>query len=134
MLEGFRPITLTIGSPTVTITTNGLTVNRTAIERLERSSYVILMLNDTLKQLAIVTCEKSDPNATRFFSADRKIISARWNNSGLLNKITRLMEWDVKKHGYRTVGDHIESEKALIFDLTKAEIFDSRTGNEENVT
>jgi len=123
MLEGFKVINLTVGLPTISVTQNGVAFNKTTISKLEHPEYVLLMINTKDKKLAVQVCEEQTEGATPFYKQKRNdnVVSVRWNNKDLLNTIAKTMDWDLS-NGYRIVGDFLEDDKAMIFDLTKAEI------------
>lgn len=121
MLEGFKPISLTVGLPYVSITSNGVTFNKTSIVKLGCPSHVILMINEDNKQIAIQSCNETDENATQFLkNNDKNFITVRWNNKDLLNTLSKLIGWDLSKFNYRIDGDYLSNENAMIFDLKKA--------------
>lgn len=125
MLEGFKPISLTIGLPYISITKNGITFNKTSIVKLGCPSHVILLINEEKKQIAVQQCKENDENATPFYkSSNTGLISVRWNNKDLLNTLSKLMKWDIDKFNYRIDGDYLSNENAMIFDLKNATTVD----------
>jgi len=123
MLSGFKTVNLTIGLPYVSITTNGVTFNKTTIVKLGRPSHVLLMINEEEKQIAIQNCDSENEDATPFLRNEGKsTLSVRWNNKDLLNTISKLMNWDLKECGYRVDGEYFNDENAMIFDLKSAMI------------
>lgn len=126
MLEGFKIYNLTTGLPTLSITQNGVSFNKTAIVKMEYPEYVVLMINYKEKRIAIQSCSKELPGATVFYKGEKRngIVSVRWNNRELLNTISKMMRWDLSKQGYRIPGDYLETENAIIFDLNQAEIIE----------
>jgi hypothetical protein len=122
MLEGFERIKLTKGLPSISITNNGITFNKTAIVKLGEPKFVILMKNDANKMLAVQVCDEDEPDKTIFLSSpDKKFLSVRWNNKDLLNTIAKLMQWNLAvAKGYRVNGDYVDEERAMIFDLNQA--------------
>ena len=119
MLEGFRIINLVSGLPSLSITKNGVGFNKAAIVKMEYAEKVLLMINDSNKMLAIQKCESDNPSATLFYKKQKNVI-VRWNNTDLLNTLERIMDWDVKKVGYKVTGDYSSENSALIFDLKEA--------------
>lgn len=120
--EGFRTITLTIGMPSVSFTSNGTSFSKAAVAKLEYPRFVQLLLNDETKQMAIVVCEKDVVGASPFMRESRKNKSiVRWNNRDFLRTIEKLMGWDLDQNGYRVYGDYIVEERAILFDLKTAE-------------
>lgn len=123
MFEEFKKMNLTTGVPSMTITENGVGFSKAAIVKLEKPEYVILMIDEQGKRLAIQSCEKSNPDATPFLRR-KNVITVRWNNKDLLNTICRMMEWDTKTNSYKIEGQYIGDENAMIFDLNYATIED----------
>jgi hypothetical protein len=123
MLEGFRPINLTVGLPYISITKNGVTFNKTSIVKIGKPAYVLLMMDDVNKRIAVQPCDSSDEDATAFFKGEGKsVVSVRWNNKDLLNTLSKMMNYDLDKFSYRVDGDYLSNENALIFDLKLATI------------
>lgn len=123
MLEGFKTISLTVGVPYISVTGNGLTFNKASIIKLGKPSHVILMMNEESKKIAVQSCEQNTEDATPFLkSKSDSTMSVRWNNRDLLNTISKMMSWDLKKNGYRIDGDYLNTENAMIFDLDSARI------------
>ncbi|MCX8167225.1 MAG: hypothetical protein N3E37_05250 [Candidatus Micrarchaeota archaeon] len=123
MLEGFKTINLTIGLPSISITENGLTFNKTSIVKIGRPSHVLLMINEKTKQIAIQPCDGENEDATPFLKNTTKtILSVRWNNKDLLYTLVKLMGWNLTKHGYKVEGEYFSDINTMIFDLNSATI------------
>ena len=122
MLHGFEAIKLTKGLPSISITRNGLTFNKTAIVKLGEPEYVVLMKNENEKQIAVQVCEEDERNKTSFLTRkDKAVLSVRWNNKDLVTTIAKMMQWDLSGKGFRINGDYHHEERAMIFDLKNAE-------------
>ena len=129
--ENFKPINLTVGFPSVSITSNGVTFSKAAIVKMGAPEYVVLMINDMDKKLAIIETEKDAENATRFVRS-KKNLSVRYNNKDFLNTLERLMGWDLAQQGYRVSGEYYGNENALVFNLLAASpIMGRETGGNE---
>ena len=120
MLEGFKPISLSVGLPYISITTNGLTFNKTSIVKIGKPTHVVLLMNESKKQIAIMPCSENDENATPFLRRGKGNITVRWNNRDLLYTLSKMMQWDLSKMGYRVDGEYISDNNALVFDLNNA--------------
>ena len=121
MLEGFKPINLTIGPAYLSVTENGITFNKTSIIKLNSPSHVLLLLNEDAKILAVQVCEPGEKNATPFYKEKKSgLISVRWNNRDFLNTLESLMGWNLKTYKYRVLGDYLQDENAMLFDMKKA--------------
>ena len=100
MLEGFEPLRLVTGIPTMSITKNGVSFNKTSIEKLGCPPYVIPMI-------------------------DRQGNGIRWNNNDLVATFENMMGWKIAYMGMKVRGKYSENDKAIIFNLESAEPIDS---------
>lgn len=120
-LEGFEVITFGNSGAYVSITRNGLTFNKAALEKVNGAPHVVLLVNRESKQFAIKPCNPSDPNALPFTAQKPTSPNVRWNSKDLLRLFSGLMSWEIEKcNGYRVYGEYMKSDKALVFDLNKA--------------
>ena len=121
MLEGFVPFDFSEGMPYVSITRNGLTFNQSVVKKLGCPAYVVFLINEETKQIAIQACEAFYPNATAFYRPKKSgTMSVRWNSRDLMRNVTHLMQWDLDKESYKAEGLFLRDEQAIIFDLSKA--------------
>lgn len=122
MLDGFEVVTFGNSGAAASITKNGVTFNKAALEKMNGTNYVTLMVNREKKQFAIKQCAQNDVNAMPFAVAIKpKAPSVRWNSKELLRMFSNLMSWDLEKgKGYKIVGEYLKSEKAMLFDLNNA--------------
>ena len=119
MLEGFKQYNMAVGTSSVSITDNGIAFSKAAIIRMGKPEYVIFMIDEEGKRIAIQKAKKDDDGAIPFYS-EKKIISVRWNNKELLKTIATMMNWELSGNVYKAEGDYISSEEAIIFDLNTA--------------
>lgn len=131
MLEGFKIVNLTIGLPYVSFTNNGVTFSKSILIKMDQPEYVVLMMNEQQKKVAIQICEKDTPGAAKF-AKDKKVLNVRWNNKDFLNTVSRLMDWNLKEDGYRVLGEWYEQEKVMIFDLSEAEKINGRNNESDD--
>lgn len=131
MFEGFKPISLITGLPSISVTNNGLTFSKAAIIKMEKAEHVMLMINESEKQIAVKKCEPDDENATQFYKSDKRIMSVRWNNKDFLNTLAKMMGWRLETEGYKIYGEFYGDEVALIFDLKTAQPIDGKIDNED---
>lgn len=117
--ENFKPVNLTIGVPSVSITLNGVTFSKAAIVKMGAPEYVVLMINETDKQLAIVKAEKDAENSTPFVR-NKKSLNVRYNNKDFLNTLEKLMGWNLAQQGYKALGEYLGDDNALVFNLLTA--------------
>lgn len=129
MFENFKKVNLTTGLPYMSITDNGITFSKNAVVKMGKPNYVLLLINEADKQLAIKTCEKEEESAIQF-AKSAKVINVRWNNKDFLNTLSRLMDWNLKEKGYRILGEWYDNEQAMLFELEKAILI----GDKDNET
>lgn len=122
MLDGFEVITFGNSGAFVSITKNGITFNKIVVEKLNNANYVTLLVNREAKQFAIRQCGQNEANAMPFSAtAKAKSSSVRWNSKELLRLFSGMMQWDLDKtNGYKIAGEHLKSDKAVLFDLNNA--------------
>lgn len=123
-MDGFKPFTFGNIGPSVSITKNGLTFNKAAVDKLGSSQYAQLLINESEKKLAVKKTSATDPLAVPFSAAIKKSSpSVRWNSKELLKAICSMTGWDLQAKGctgYKIFATYDRSESALIIDLTTA--------------
>lgn len=119
MLEGFKAFNFNEGVPYVSVTTNGVTFNKSVVVKLDYPEYVILLIDEEGQRIAVQRCDSDTPNATSFYNPMKKtkVISVRWNGRDLLNTIKDMMHWDLSNGGFRAEGTFLKEEQAVLFDL-----------------
>lgn len=123
MLGSFRPFNFSEGAPYVSITTNGMTFNKSVVMKLGYPEYVVLLIDEESKRIAIQVCDKNMRNAAKFFKEKKsKVISVRWNGKDLLNTIEEITGWNLKLQGFRVYGVLLKEEQAMLFDLNTATV------------
>lgn len=121
ILENFTPFNFHEGVPYVSITNNGITFNKSVIMKLGYPEYVLLLIDEETKRIAIQVCEAETENAASFYKEKKsKIISVRWNSKDLLNTISTITGWDLEKNSYKVNGRLLKDENAMIFNLNEA--------------
>lgn len=135
MKEGFRPFIMVNGLPSISVTDNGLTFSKAAVEKLGCPAYVKLYINDNEKILAIEASEDDASPAIPFYRENnRGIVSVRWNNKDLLNYLSGLMNWDLKTRTYKVSGVFDYNENVFEFDMKGAKSDIKETQNkDENI-
>lgn len=119
MLEGFKRYDIAIGTSSVSITDNGIAFSKAAIIRIGKPEYVVFLMNENDKKIAIQKAEKNDEGAIQFYTK-KKNVSVRWNNKDLLKTITEMMNWKLSGNIYKAEGEYVSAENAMIFDLKNA--------------
>lgn len=121
MLSGFKPFNFNEGVPYVSVTTNGVTFNKSVVMKLDYPAHVVLLIDEEGKRIAIQACSENAENATQFYKAKKNdIISVRWNGKDLLNTLQAITGWNLNKNAFRIEGTLLKSERAMLFDLAKA--------------
>lgn len=121
MLQGFTPFNFNEGVPYVSVTQNGITFNKSVVMKLGYPEYVVLLIDEETKRIAVQCCEETTPNAAPFYKQKKSnVISVRWNGRDLLNTLKAMMGWDLNLLGYRVDGQLLKDENAMIFDLNTA--------------
>jgi len=133
MFEDFKIISLSVGLPSVSITANGVTFSKSAIVKLGKPAWVVLLMSEDTRQLAIKVCDKADEGATAFLrNRNAKNMMVRWNNRDLLQTIEKMMKWNLDDQGYKIMGEYFSSENALLFDMNKATVIKDREGHQDD--
>jgi hypothetical protein len=123
VLEGFKAFNFNEGVPYVSVTCNGVTFNKAVVMKLNYPEYVVLFIDANSRRIALQVCDERTPNAVMFYRPKKKnVISVRWNGRDLLNTIKSMMQWDLEKESYRTEGELIQEENAMIFDLNNVSV------------
>lgn len=124
MLDGFEPFSFGNTGPSVSITKNGVTFNKAAVEKIGKPQAVLLLINAQSKQFAIKKATTNDPSAVPFCAAAKKgTPSVRWNSKELLRTISSMTGWDLmpkSDKSYKALAVYDKAESALIFDLMTA--------------
>lgn len=120
-LSNFSVFDFKEGVPYVSITSNGLTFNKSVIMKLHYPEFVILLINNESKQIAVQACDETNEKAVQFYKEKANgVISVRWNAKDLINTISRMCEWDLSQVSYRVNGVLIPEQSPMLFDLTDA--------------
>lgn len=121
MLDGFKPFNFSEGAPYVSITSNGVTFNKSVVIKLGYPEHVVLLVDEDTKRIAIQCCDAAEQNAAPFYKPKKSnVISVRWNGRDLLNSIAAMMNWDLSANGYKADGVLLRDEDAMLFDLSQA--------------
>ena len=120
-LSNFSVFDFKEGVPYVSITSNGLSFNISVIMKLHYPEFVILLINNESKQIAVQACDDTNEKAVQFYKEKANgVISVRWNAKDLINTISRMCEWDLSQVSYRVNGVLIPEQSLMLFDLTDA--------------
>ena len=120
LLEGFRKITLATGVPSMSITKNGITFNKAAVIKMDKAPSIFLFLNSAEKKIAIQKCAPEADGAVPFYKETSGYIAAKINNGDFIHTVSKMMNWQLDKAGYKCLGDAYPEEGIMIFDLSSA--------------
>ncbi len=121
ILSGFKSFNFSEGVPYVSITTNGVTFNKSVVMKLDCPSYVVLLLDEVGKRIAIQACDENTENAVQFYKVKKNdVISVRWNSKDLMNTIQAMTGWDLGEKAFRVDGTLLKDEHAMLFNLSEA--------------
>ena len=120
-LSGFTPFNFSEGIPYVSITPNGVTFNKAVVMKMGYPDFVLLLIDDYGKRIALQACDESTPNAVRFYKPKKgNVISVRWNSKDLLNTIQGITGWNLEEIAFKVDGVLLREDRAMIFDLNTA--------------
>ena len=103
-LDSFKPRKLIVGSPYISITNNGVSLNKSAIARLDYAEYVKILVDEEAHELAVQICDANDLDKEAFVKQDKKEETqyVRWNNREF---IKQLLNWasndELKTTGFK---------------------------------
>ena len=118
-LSGFAVFDFSEGIPYFSVTSNGVTFNRAVTLKLGTPAFVRLLINESIRQVALQVCDESTPKAVAFYKPKTNgVLSVRWNAQDLVATFKRLMESDLQ-HGFRVNGELVENG-LMVFDLNTA--------------
>lgn len=107
----------------VSFTRYGMTFSTSSVRLLGYPLYAEVYLDRESKRFAISPGEKGDPDAKVFVRNPeaKNATFVRWNERRLLHDLIDLGGLALGEKGVRVPGEYIESEKTIVYDLTKAE-------------
>lgn len=121
ILDSFKVFDFSEGVPYVSITRNGVTFNKSVVAKLGYPKFVVLLIDETSKQIAIQVSDDDAHKAASFYKPKKSnVISVRWNGKDLLNTLQDMMEWDLEKEAFKVEGSMLKDECAMLFDLKNA--------------
>ncbi|WP_346674654.1 hypothetical protein [Enorma phocaeensis] len=120
MLTGFEPLTIASGGMRMTVTRNGVSFSKGAVEKLHGTGYVQPMIDRAGKRFAIVACGEDAENAKKFFRGGDISNGVRWNERDLITTFSVLVGKDLENEGVTVDGVYLEEDDALIFDFNNA--------------
>lgn len=120
-LSRFKTIEPIKGSPSISITKNGVTFSKASIQKLGKPAFIEMMIDEEDKVLAIMSRQEDDENFFSFMAPGRSVLSVRIGNRDLKNQLSSLMDWDLENsNGFRIDGEFDKDSIGLFFDLKEA--------------
>ena len=120
-LANFKTFDFNEGVPYISVTSNGITFNKSVIMKMQYPAYVRLLINDQDKQIVVQACAESDDKAVQFYKEKANgVLSVRWNAKDLIQTIARMCEWDLNQVSYRVSGVLVPEQRLMLFDLNEA--------------
>lgn len=120
-LSNFKAFDFNEGVPYISITSNGVTFNKSVIMKMKYPAYVKLLINESEKKIAIRACEEFDEKSVQFYKEKASgVLSVRWNAKDLINTIARICDWDLNQLSYKVNGMLVPDMNLMLFDLNDA--------------
>ena len=120
-LSGFTPFNFNEGIPYVSITPNGVTFNKAVVMKMGYPDFVLLLIDDYGKRIALLACDDSTPNAVRLYKRTKgNVFSVSWNSKDLLNTIQGITGWNLEEIAFKADGVLLREDRAMVFDLNTA--------------
>lgn len=117
-LLGSEPI---FGSAAITIREDTIKMNKAVGYEMHDPQQIQFLLNVATKQLIIRACAPDAPNSRAYCSADANEKKAtRRINAVVVSAVRSLMNW-AEGQNMTVGGTYLPSEKAMLFDLQKAQ-------------
>ncbi len=127
MMEGFVLLPVLSGSSFMSVTSNGINFNGNVVFHMQKAKYIRLFLNSETNQVAMQKCTEKDEGAIKFCRNESKWKNGvRINNRELQQKISNIMDWNLKEYNYRIIGFFSDKDNTLIFELNDARKFRKR--------
>lgn len=121
-LSKFQPYNLISGAATLSITKNGLTLSKAAVQKMGTPRYAKLLINDTDKMVAFMVCEELGEGCFDFIKDPAKESTHfRLNNKELLFTLCNLMNWSTSDVAMRVNCEWIQEDGILLARLNEAE-------------
>ena len=121
ILDNFKKVNLSSNGPAVSISSYGLTFNKTVVDTLLLPNYVVLLIDEGTKRIAIQGSENSEDIPFCINKSNK--VNARINNKEFARKLFKLMNWELSDGSYRVAGVWYPNEKVYIFDMKDAELY-----------
>lgn len=120
-LANFKTFDFNEGVPYISVTSNGITFNKSVIMKMQYPAYVRLLINDQDKQIVVQACDENDDKAVQFYKEKANgVLSVRWNAKDLIQTIARMCDWDLNQVSYRVSGVLVPEQRLMLFDLNEA--------------
>lgn len=118
----------------ITINPNGVTFSKRVVEQLRYPAQILCQFDAKNKVLAIRMCRADEQRAFKFSKPkEEQKTTVTITNKNLVDPIRKVMQgaWAPGKR-YRVTGFWVADAKTICFDLTEAELVDSRTRSKDS--
>lgn len=124
ILEGFKTKKLVIGSPYLTVTDNGVSFNKSALDKLGYAEFVKLLINEETHMVALQVCDENDPDKIGFLKGKSKDTpNVRWNYHDFVVQLQGWMKGtEFEGIGFKVPGQFYSEENVLLFNFQEAVI------------
>lgn len=122
MLEGFEVFGSGRARPFISLRKTSVTFSRLAVEQLDFSPYIRVLIDKKGKRVAFQVADENDEMAYRFFVKPKegRSILIRITEKVLADALLNLTNVKLQGNvGYRFYGEFLEEEKAIIVDMTQ---------------
>jgi len=132
-LDGFETYEVVKGTPSMTVTRNGIAFNQAAVLRLQSAPRVHLLLDREGRRFAIAACDEDEPGTLPFHREGSPTSKGvRWNNTDLRLTLGDVAQVDTERQGFKAAGVfHSSPSPALEFDLKNLSPLPERGKNDQ---
>ena len=131
ILDDFVPEALRDSSVFISVTDYGITFSRDSVAMLGYPAFVRVYFDKKGKRMAVVPCESSE--GARRFVKDGDLSGSgfvRWNDKRLLSQVYSLGALEPGGKGVRAMGEYVEEENLIVYDLKDTVPLRIRAGRE----
>lgn len=119
ILSNFRKVNLSGNAPFVTISSYGLTFNKTVLEKMSYPDYVSLYIDTPNNLIAIQSVD--DSTEIPFCISKSNRVNARINNKEFARILLGLLRTTDMSTSFKVPGTWYSEEKVFVFDMKEAQ-------------
>lgn len=124
MFEKYDVYKITVGTPTITVSKNGVGFNKQAIVKLGYSNYIRILINREENKVAILASEDKTDDSHEFCLNKVKPINIRLNYKDFTSTLYALTKKSISARGFRVEGEYLAEYKAVVFDFNNIQLID----------